>query len=130
MRAENAGLRPFCERSTIEDEKGRRLEAGAPVTVSRTIASGSDQGPDGATTTDKEKPTVSEHSATEGPNEPSKVEWLTSAEAALALGLTPDTLRSYRTPSKRRGPPFAKFGHGVMYRRQDVEAYFSSKREG
>lgn len=129
MRTENAGLHPFCERSTIEDEKGRRPEAGAPQTVSTPIASEADQRSEGANTTNEEKKIVSEHSAAEGPDKPSKPEWMTSAEAALALGLTADSLRSYRTPSKRRGPPFVKFGHGVMYRRQDVEAYLSSRKE-
>ncbi len=126
MKTENAGLHPFCERSTIEDEKGRRREASAPETVSTLLASRSDQDPWRATTTDEEKPTVSEHNAARGRDKPSKPEWMTSAEAALALGLTPDSLRSYRTPSKRRGPPFVKFGHGVMYRRRDVEAYLST----
>lgn len=126
---ENAGLHPVGERRTIGNEKGRRLYAGAPKTFATLLASGAGQRSDGTTTTSKENQIVSEHIAEGGPSKPSKPEWLTSAEAALALGLTPDTLRSYRTPSRRRGPPFVKFGHGVMYRRQDVEAYLSSQGE-
>lgn len=57
--------------------------------------------------------------------EPSKgPEWLTSNEAASLLGLTPDTLRAYRAPSKRRGPPHHRLDNGrVFYLRADVEAY-------
>lgn len=127
--AENAGLRPVGERRTIEEKKGRRPKAGAPKTVSTLPASRSDQGLTGATTTSKENQIVSDVIAAGGPNKPSKAEWMTSAEAALSLGLTPDTLRSYRTPSRRLGPPFVKFGHGVMYRRADIDAYLAKKRE-
>lgn len=126
---ENAGLRPVGERRTIKEKEGRRLEAGAPKTGSTTLASEADQRSEGTTTTSEENQIVSEHIAEGGLSKPSKPEWLTSAEAALALGLTPDTLRSYRTPSRRRGPPFVKFGHGVMYRREDVEAYLSTRGE-
>jgi len=55
------------------------------------------------------------------PLEPANGDWLTNAEAASLLRLTPDTLRSYRV--KGRGPNYYKNGNMVRYRRSEVEAY-------
>lgn len=52
-------------------------------------------------------------------------EWLTAAEAARLLGLSPDTLRAYR--SNGRGPRFHKRGHAILYRLSDLEAYGSGE---
>jgi hypothetical protein len=50
--------------------------------------------------------------------------WLTSDEAAEMLGVTPHTLRSYRSPSLRRGPRHFKDGRGrVRYLLSDIQAY-------
>jgi len=50
--------------------------------------------------------------------------WLTSDEAARLLGITPHTLRSYRSPSMRRGPRYFKDGRGrVRYLLSDIQAY-------
>lgn len=48
-------------------------------------------------------------------------EWLTNAEAARLLSISPATLRDYR--AKGRSPRFHKRGHAVLYRRSDVEAH-------
>lgn len=53
---------------------------------------------------------------------------LTSAEAALLLGITPETLAAWRHRGK--SPRFTRTGHRtVTYTREDVEA-FIAEREG
>lgn len=73
---------------------------------------------------------MEEDSATGGPATPSfedlERDWLTTAEAAKLLGLTPDTLRDYR--AKGRSPRYHKRGHAVLYRRSDVEAHMRAGR--
>lgn len=55
--------------------------------------------------------------------------WLTNEEAAELMGLTPGSLRSYRTPGKRRSPPFYRTRSGtVYYKRSDVMAWRDSRR--
>src|SRR5262249_39826621 len=71
---------------------------------------------------------VTEHNAPEGAATPSKAEWITSAAAAHLLGLTPDSLRSYRC--RGEGPPFQKFGQAVVYSRSEVEAFAAARAEG
>lgn len=77
---------------------------------------------EGLTVTDEntiETDRSAEPSACEPAIEPS--EWLSTREAAEALGLSPATLRDYRTPARRRGPDFTKTAGGaVRYRRADV----------
>jgi hypothetical protein len=60
-----------------------------------------------------------------GATTPSKDEWISSAEAAAILGLTPDTLRAYRSPSKMRSPPFVRRQGRVLYLKADVVAHLS-----
>lgn len=72
---------------------------------------------------------MSEHSAEGRSVTPSNEEWITAAEAAEMLGLTDDTLRAYRAPSKMRSPPFVRRVGRVYYRRSDVEAFLSSRKE-
>lgn len=55
--------------------------------------------------------------------------WLTNEEAAELMGLTPGTLRSYRTPGHRRSPSFYRTQSGtVYYKRSDVMAWCDSRR--
>jgi len=49
-----------------------------------------------------------------------KPEWLTTAEAARLIGLSPNTLRDYR--AKGRGPRYHKRGHAVFYHSSDLGA--------
>lgn len=71
---------------------------------------------------------MSVYSEGEGAPTPSKNVLLSSKAAAAMLGLTPNTLNSYR--SKRiASPPFSKVGRAVLYRISDIEA-FLAKREG
>ncbi len=53
---------------------------------------------------------------------------LTNEQAAAMLGLTPDSLRAYRAPTKARGPRFVKLRNRVYYRRSDVEAYLAAQQ--
>lgn len=48
-------------------------------------------------------------------------EWLTQEEAAKFLGLSPATLQSWR--SRKKGPPYARFGRAVKYRLADLRAW-------
>lgn len=61
-----------------------------------------------------------------GGSTPSNDELLSNAEAAKLLGLTPDTLRSYRSKARKRGPTYSKVGHSVFYRRSVIEAYLEN----
>ena len=67
--------------------------------------------------------TEEENAARDGAAKPSN--WLTTEQAAAMQGLTVPTLNSYRSPSKRRGPPFHKHGFHVVYLRDEVEAYIA-----
>ena len=73
---------------------------------------------------------MSEHSAEGGRNEPSNADWITSADTARILVITPETLRSYRARGDGSSPPFRKFGQAVVYSRTEVEAFLSSRKEG
>ncbi|MEM7120560.1 MAG: helix-turn-helix domain-containing protein [Pseudomonadota bacterium] len=74
---------------------------------------------------------MNKNDATGGDSGPSfddfEREWLTNAEAARVLGLTPDTLRDYRP--KGRSPRFYKRGQYVFYRRSDVEAFLAEREK-
>jgi Helix-turn-helix domain len=52
--------------------------------------------------------------------------WLTTQEAAAALGLTPKTLANMRTQGN--GPCFHKIGSKVWYRGQDILTYQRRRR--
>ncbi len=54
-------------------------------------------------------------------------EFLTTDEAAEALGLSPRTLRNWRT--RGGGPVATKLGAAVRYRRRDLEAFASARRQ-
>lgn len=53
--------------------------------------------------------------------------YLSTTEAARRLGVSPSTLRTWR--SEERGPHFIKFGNTVIYERSVVED-FQRKRKG
>lgn len=50
---------------------------------------------------------------------------LNTHEAAMYLGLQPNTLEVWR--SKHRGPRYAKIGSRVLYDPDDLEAFFTSR---
>jgi hypothetical protein len=54
---------------------------------------------------------------------------LTTAEAALVLGIRKQTLDAWRC-LKRGGPPFIKFCHVVRYRAGDVAKYLTEHTVG
>ena len=49
---------------------------------------------------------------------------MTTAEVANYTRLSVETLRYFR--QRDEGPPFAKLGRRVMYRRRDVDAWIES----
>jgi hypothetical protein len=53
-------------------------------------------------------------------------ESLSEAEAGAFLGVSPHSLRDWR--SRGVGPPFIKAGRRVVYRRADLEAYQANLR--
>ena len=57
---------------------------------------------------------------------PDPQDWLTTGEAANALGLTPKTLSNMRTIGK--GPCFHKIGGRVWYRGEDILTYQRRRR--
>ena len=59
------------------------------------------------------------------PFDPAGNGWMSSAEAARYLGLTPDTLRDYR--SKGRSPRFFKLGWNVFYAGADLDDWFARR---
>lgn len=44
-------------------------------------------------------------------------------EVSLLLDVTPHTLAMWR--SEKKGPPFARLGRSIFYRRADVEAWIA-----
>ncbi len=52
-------------------------------------------------------------------------DWISREDLALDLGIKVDTLR--RWDARRIGPPFAKIGARVMYRREAVRAWLVSR---
>lgn len=50
---------------------------------------------------------------------------LNTQEAAIYLGLQPNTLEVWRC--KHKGPRYAKLGRRVLYDIKDLEAFFSSR---
>lgn len=57
-------------------------------------------------------------------------QYLTTAEAAQATGITQESLEQYRMLRKRgivRGPDFVRFGRAVLYPRQAVEAFVAAR---
>jgi excisionase family DNA binding protein len=67
----------------------------------------------------------------ESPPQPSvtKNELLTTAQMAEVLGLSKDTLTTWRC-TKRYDVPYLKLGRHVRYKRSDVEAWVRSQRQG
>jgi excisionase family DNA binding protein len=57
-----------------------------------------------------------------------KVEFWTSDYVAELLGLQRNTLEKWRV--RGEGPPFAKFGGRVRYRRSDVLAWIEKNTKG
>lgn len=51
--------------------------------------------------------------------------WLTTPQAAEHLGMSRRTFEGYR--SKGGGPPFAKLGSCVRYRREDLDHWAESR---
>ena len=51
---------------------------------------------------------------------------LSTKQVATRLGLAPITLRKWRM-DPAIGLPFVKFGHRVMYRPTDVEAFINAR---
>lgn len=54
--------------------------------------------------------------------------YLSTTEAARHLGVSPSTLRTWR--SEERGPRFLKFGNTVIYERSVIEDYARSLKGG
>ncbi|HEY6291049.1 MAG TPA: helix-turn-helix domain-containing protein [Terriglobia bacterium] len=52
-------------------------------------------------------------------------DWLTSAEAAVRLGIRPGTLIVWRR--RRIGPAYVRCGVAIRYRAADVEAYLDAQ---
>jgi Helix-turn-helix domain len=48
-------------------------------------------------------------------------DWLTEPQAAAELGKSPRTLRHWRLLGE--GPPFARFGNEVRYKRDSIRAW-------
>ena len=53
----------------------------------------------------------------------SETQVLSDIEAAKILGLSPSTLRKWRTGRPCRGPAFLRMGRRVGYRVADIEAW-------
>ena len=51
---------------------------------------------------------------------------LTETEVGEMLGMSPDTLRTWRARGK--GPPFAKLEGGVRYDEDDVKAWVEERK--
>jgi hypothetical protein len=67
-----------------------------------------------------------EDAAARGGPEPSIADLVTEVEAAVAVGLTVGTLRTYRKLRKEGrvlGPDFLRVGSAVFYTRAAIEAY-------
>lgn len=113
----------------LEKEQGRTDHQRAPKTLKfqhqpRTP----DQGSHRPST--RKYQVMNDRNAVEGLCTPSNDQWILPAEAASILGLSLNTLRSYRAARRRRGPAFTKLGHSVFYKRVDVEAYLLLRGEG
>ncbi len=61
-----------------------------------------------------------------------KLTYLNTKEAAELLGISPYTLRAKRSRQRgtrrRPGPPWHDLDGGIVYRRDEVEAYIESRR--
>ncbi len=126
MTAENDGMRRVAIGASSTMKRGRDLNGRAPRdSLTKTHADAPLQGLQRRPMT--EITDVTEHNAPEGAPTPSKADCITSADAAHILGISPDTLRTYR--ARREGPAFHKLGHAVIYSRSDVEAYLASRGE-
>lgn len=53
-------------------------------------------------------------------------QWMGEKQVAAEYGIGLQTLRNHR--HQRTGIPYYKIGRGVRYKRQDIEAYFESKK--
>lgn len=53
-------------------------------------------------------------------------ETLNDVQAAQLLGLSPQTLRNWRT--QRKGPPYVKLGRAIRYHLEDLRDYIASRR--
>ena len=61
------------------------------------------------------------------PPTPTPQQWLSPAETAEHIGVSPKTLESWR--SRGAGPPFVRVGSRVRYRPTDLDMWGSSQRE-
>ena len=57
--------------------------------------------------------------------ETANMDYLTTRQAADALGLKPSTLEAWRV--RGDGPKFGKFGRAVRYRADDLQAWAESR---
>lgn len=53
-------------------------------------------------------------------------DFLTEAQAAELLGVSPSTLNLWRTRKMRRGPAYIKYGKIVRYRVEDLEEFIKN----
>lgn len=65
---------------------------------------------------------------TDAPPEPLLSDWMGRNELAEVLGVSAETLRRWQ--SQRIGPPFAKLGRRVLYRRETVRQWMVSRELG
>ena len=58
------------------------------------------------------------------------MDMLNTAEAAKLLGISAQTLRSWRSGEKKKGPAFCRLdGHRIRYRRDDIETWIANRVE-
>jgi excisionase family DNA binding protein len=53
-------------------------------------------------------------------------EWLTTEQAASYLQVATVTMETWR--ARRQGPPFAKVGRTIRYRRADLDSWLEQNR--
>ncbi len=54
--------------------------------------------------------------------------YINEVEAAAYLGLSPHTLRDWRSKRCQTGPRYTKFANRVRYKLSDIEAYCARHR--
>lgn len=54
---------------------------------------------------------------------PNDTGYLRTADAARLIGITPGTLRNWRSDGRRDQPAFIRIGAMVLYRREEVERF-------